>query len=195
MGPCNLGQGPALPPVTPSPARPALLSPASPRSGAQGPPLQDSPSVSVAIQSISLQKTHKHAASSSEAEQRLHHHPEDPSWPAGRAPSPAPPGSPSTRGLCAGGDSPTAGMSSAGTAREGLRTAVRQQSLENNYRSSVYAHFCFQLFSSAYSAGALYVGFGFFFLFLLYSWSLGEVLVGAVFQYQPLLRQDRKSVV
>lgn len=63
---------------------------------------------------------------------------------------------PCTRGLCTAGDLPTVRVSSAGASHEGFRTALRQQSLENNCRFSVYTHFCFQLFSSAYSAGGLY---------------------------------------
>lgn len=39
---------------------------------------------------------------------------------------------------------------------QGFRPALRQQSSENNCTFSVYTHFCFQLFSSASSAGGLY---------------------------------------
>lgn len=86
MGLCNPGQGPALLPVPSlaSSAQSCLLPGWCPRS---------SPPVRGAIQSTSLQKTHKPAASSSEAKQQLHHH-HHPSWPAAKAPGPALPGSP-----------------------------------------------------------------------------------------------------
>jgi len=61
---------------------------------------------------------------------------------------------PGTQGPHARGDSPTVGVSPAGTSHWGFRTALRQQSSENNYRFSVYTHFCFHL-SSAYFAGGI----------------------------------------